>query len=97
MVEGVLDAVAEGIGRDAADGEPEGAANRIPAKRKGKGGLLAPPLPEIEQLEQSLFGIGQLAFVDDETGIELAGENGRDDLVEGDDRGLDPGLVELSG
>ena len=35
--------------------------------------------------------------MDDEAGVELAGDDGGDDLVEGDDGGFDVGCEELEG
>ncbi len=71
------------------------AADGVAAERKGQAGLVAPPLAEVEQFDEAVIGVGQLALVDDEAGIELAGDDGGNDLVEGDDGGLDLGGEEL--
>src|SRR5207245_4194323 len=42
-------------------------------------------------------GVGELALVDDEAGVELARGDDGDNLVEGDDRGFDVGCKELEG
>jgi hypothetical protein len=63
----------------------------------GQAGLLAPPDAEVEELVQAVVGVGELALVDDEAGVELAGDDGGDDLVEGDGDGLDLGGEELEG
>jgi hypothetical protein len=39
--------------------------------------------------------VGELALVDDEPGIVVAGQNGRDDLIEGDGLGADLGVEDF--
>ncbi len=46
-------------------------------------------MAEIEKLDESVVGVGELAFVDDEAGVKLARDDGGDDFVEGNDRGFD--------
>ena len=93
----MLDAVAEGLGGGAHGVGAEGAADSVAAEREGQAGLLVPPVAEVEELDEAVVGVGELAFVDDEAGVELAGEDGGDDLVEGDGDGLDLGSEELEG
>ncbi len=73
----------------------EGAADGIAAQGKRQTGLLAPPLAEVEELEQAIAGVGELALVNDESSFKLAGDYGGDDLVERNDGGFDLGSEEL--
>ena len=50
----------------------ERAADGVAAERQGQAGLLMPPDAEIKDLLEAVAGVGELAFVDDEAGIELA-------------------------
>ncbi len=63
----------------------------LPPSGSGKPGDLLPPPAQIYDAVQSGFVISQLAFVNDESGFELAFEHLGDDLVEGHDFGFDSG------
>ena len=66
----------------------ERAANGIAAERKRQPGCIAPPLAHVDARGAvRLWSIGELAFVDDESGFVLAFEYLGNDLVEGDDLG----------
>ena len=97
VVEGVLDAVAQRVGCREQGFGAQRAADGVAAEGKRKAGLFAPPLTEVEELDEAVVGVGELTFVDDEAGFELACDDGGDDLVEGDDRGFDLGSEELEG
>ncbi len=62
----------------------ERAADGIAAQRQHKAGGLAPPGAEIDHFVKSAGGIGELALVDDESGIEFARQNLGNDAVKGD-------------
>ena len=53
--------------------------------------------PRSSTLWRPLCAIGELALVNDEPGLEVAGLNLGDDAVEGDDSGFDLGREELEG
>jgi len=55
----------------------------LPPRGKGEASLFAPPLAEVEQFEETVVGVGELALVDDEAGFVLAGGDCGNDLVEG--------------
>jgi hypothetical protein len=97
VVKRVLDTVAEGIGRGAESFGAKRATDGVAAEGQWQAGLFAPPLTEVEELDEAVVGVSELAFVDDEARFELARGNGGDDLVEGDDRGFDLGCEELEG
>ena len=92
MVEGVLDAVVDGLGDDAHGFWAEGAADGVSAERQDEAGGFAPPDAEIEDLVEAAGGVGELAFVDDEAGIEVAGEYLGNNLIEGNDTVWSSGL-----
>ena len=71
------------------------AANGVAAERQRKARLLVPPDAEIEDLREAIAAVGELAFVDDEAGVELARDHGGNDLVEGHGDGLDLRREEL--
>jgi hypothetical protein len=95
VVERVLDAVAQGVGGGEEGFGAKGAADGVSAEGKGKTGLFAPPLAEVEEFDEAIVGVGELAFVDDEAGVELACYDRGDDLVEGDGDGFDLGGEEF--
>ena len=95
MVEGVLDAVAQGVGGGEEGVGAEGPADGVSTEREREVGLFAPPLAEVEELEQAVIRVGELALVDDEAGLVFAGDYGGDDLVEGDHHGFDLRCEEL--
>ena len=74
---------------------PEIAADGVAAERQRQAGLIAPPAPEIDDAVQPGLVVGELALVDDQPGLVLAGEHFGNDLVEGNDYGLDLGREEL--
>ena len=74
---------------------PEGAANRIASQGQRQTGHLSPPLAEIHNAVQSRLVVGQLAFVNDESGFVLAFEHLRNDLIEGNNFGFDAGSEQL--
>ena len=65
------------------------AANGVAAERQHKAGGFAPPDAEIENLVEAAGGVGELALVDDQAGVEFAGQNLGDDLIEGNGDGFD--------
>src|SRR5208337_307331 len=73
VVEGVLDAVANGFGDDAHGIGAQGTANGVAAQGQDEAGGLAPPDAEIENLVEAAGGVGELAFVDDEAGVDVSG------------------------
>src|ERR1700716_3814589 len=97
VVQCVLDAIAERVGCGQKCLWSERTADCVAPERERQAGLFAPPLAEIEQLDEAVVGVGELAFVDDQAGVELARGNGGDDLIEWDDRGFDLGGEELEG
>ena len=97
VIEGVLDAVAECVGGGEEGLGPEGTTDGITAEWQGQAGLLVPPLAEVEEFDEAIVGVGELALVDDEAGVELSGDDGGDDLVEGDELGFDVGGEEFEG
>src|SRR5579885_3421902 len=58
------------------------ALDGVAAKRQRQSGLFAPPFAEIDHAVESRFGIGELAFVDDEPGLVASFEDLRNDLIE---------------
>ena len=95
VVEGVLDAVADGFGDDAHGVCAERAADGVAAQREHEAGGLAPPYAQVEDLVEAARGVSELALVDDETGVEVAGQDLGDDLVEGDGDGFDIGVEDF--
>ena len=69
----------------------------LPPRGRGRPVCSRHHWPRSRILTRPSLGVGELAFVDDEAGVVLAGEDGGDDLVEGDDDGLDVGGEELEG
>ena len=71
------------------------APDDVPAKRQRKtAGALGPPLAEVHDLPESLVGVGQLPFVDQQTGIRLPVENRLLDFVERNDDVFEVRFVE---
>ena len=68
---------------------PEAAPDRIASQRQRQPGDFQPPLAQVHNALQAGFGVGQLAFVDDEASFVFAFHHLRDDLIEGHDLGLD--------
>ncbi len=91
----MLDAFAQRLGDDAHGLFAQAAADGIAAEWQRQSGFLAPPLTQIEHLEEPAGGIGELPLVDDKAGFVLAGEYLRDDLVERNDGGANVGREEL--
>ena len=58
-------------------------AHHIAPERQGKFPGAFPPLAEVEDVDESLAGVGELAFVNDEADVRLARMNGFEDLIEG--------------
>jgi len=54
-----------------------------------------PPDTKVENFGEAVTGVGELALMDDEAGVELAGDDGGDDLVKGDGDGFYAGSEEL--
>ena len=67
----------------------ERAADGVAAEGQHQAGGFAPPDAEIENLVEAAGGVGELALVDDEAGVEVSGQNRGNDLVEGNGLGLD--------
>ena len=76
------------LGDDLVGRSAQRAADRIAAQWEHHAGRLAPPDSQIENLLQAAGGIGELALVDDQSGLEFARLNRRDDLVKGNGLGL---------
>ena len=91
----MLNALAQRVGRDDLHLCAQRAADGIAAQRQRQAGLLAPPDAEVEDLLQSVTCVRELAFVDDEPGVELARHHGGNDLVEVDRDSLDLRSKEL--
>src|SRR5688572_22088043 len=68
--------------------------NDVSAEGKRKPGLLQPPRSHIGDQVQALVLVGELALVDQQTGVDVARVYGLFDLVERDDDGDEVGLVE---
>ena len=92
VIKGVLNAVVDGLSYDAQGIRTEGAADGIAAQGQDKAGGFAPPDTEVDDLVESAGVVAELALVDDEPGIEFAGENFRDDLIKRDGNGGSAGL-----
>ncbi len=69
----------------------------LPPRGSGRPVTFVPPLAEIDDAMQTGLVIGELAFMNDESGFVLAFEHLRNDLVEGDDFGFNSGGEELQG
>jgi hypothetical protein len=89
IVQSVLDAIAECVGCAGERFRAKRAANGVAAEGEGKASLLAPPLAEVEEFNEAVVGVGELAFVNDEACFELACDDGGDDLIEGNDGSFD--------
>ena len=74
---------------------PETAADGVAAKRQRQAGHFLPPLAQIHDALQPGFRIGELAFVNDQPGFVFAFEHLRNDLIEGNDFGFNPGREEF--
>src|ERR1035437_1062585 len=97
VVEGVLDAVADGLGDDLERFCAQGAADRVAPQGQDQAGGLAPPDAEVEDLVEAAGAVGELALMDDEAGIVGSGQNRGDDLVEGHGLGLDGRIEDFQG
>ena len=89
MAERVLDALAQRFGHGLHQRMAEAALDGVAAEWERQAGLLAPPAAEVNDLVQAALGVSQLAFVNDEARVELAGDHLRDDFVERHGRGFD--------
>ena len=78
VIERVLDAVAQSLGDDLVRFRAQRAANGVAAERQHQAGGFAPPDAEIDDFVESAGRVGELAFVNDESGIVLAGEDRRE-------------------
>ena len=68
----------------------EVAAEDVAPQRQRQAGLVEPPLAQVDDQHELLPGVGELAFVDDQAGVdglalEVAGRDRVEDLVEGHD------------
>ena len=90
MVEAVLDAFQQQA-VDLADRlGTEILADGVGAQRQRQVGFLEPPLAQVDDQMQILLGVGELAFVDDQPGVDrlalvLAGDHDIEDFVERND------------
>src|SRR5690606_30470909 len=62
----------------------------VSSERQRQAGLAFPPLSQVDHQREVLIAVGKLPLVNDKPGVDrlplvLARNNGRDDLVEGDD------------
>ena len=73
----------------------QAAADGVAAQGQRKSGLLAPPLAQIEHTVKTVGGIGELALVDDEPGVEVARQYFRNDFVKGNRDCFDSGTKQL--
>src|ERR1039458_7867865 len=83
VVQGVLDAVAHGLGDDSERLGAQRAADGIAAQRQNQAGALTPPDAQVENLVKAAGAVGELPFVDDKPCLKVAGQIRRDDLIEG--------------
>ena len=71
------------------------AADDVAAERKRQtGGVIGPPLAEVDDLPEALLGVGQLPLVNEQPGVRLAVEDHLLDLVERHDGELEARLVQ---
>ncbi len=83
VLQAILDARVQNIGKFGDDFLPERFLHRIAAERQRQAARLGEePLAEIGAEEKALTGVGQLAFVDDEAHFRLAAREGVEDLIE---------------
>jgi hypothetical protein len=57
------------------DFSAERAADGVAAEGQHQAGGFAPPDAQIENLVEAAGGVGELSLVNDESGVEVAGEN----------------------
>ena len=88
MVQGVLDAVAHRLGDDSERLCAQRAADGVAAQRQHQAGGLAPPDAQVKNLVKAARAVGELALVDDKPCLKVAGQDRRDDLIEGNGDGL---------
>src|SRR5258706_12682113 len=81
MREGVLDGGADRSLGGVADLVVEIGPGEDPRERDGQAGFAFPPLPEICHGDQAMVGVRETALVDDEPGVDLTGDDGRENLV----------------
>jgi len=90
MIDGVLDALAQRL-RDASHRfRAQRAPDRVSPERQRQSRDFLPPPAKIDDAVQPRLVVGELAFVDDESGLVFAFQNLRDDLIEGDNFYLNP-------
>ena len=69
----------------------QAAADGVSSQRQRQAGDFLPPFAEVHNAVQAGLIVGELAFVDDQSGFVLARQHAGDDLIEGHDFGLDSG------
>src|SRR5215469_13202516 len=71
------------------------APDTVASKRKRQACHFLPPLAEIDDAMQAGFVVGELALVNDETGLVLPFQHLRNDLIEANNFGVDAGSEQL--
>ena len=95
MVEAVGDAVVQQPRQAADQLRAEIAANHVAAERQRQAaGAIRPPLAEVDELAQPFLLVGELPFVNQQAGLDLAVAHGLEDLVERHHDVFDVGLVQ---
>ena len=96
MIDGVLDALAQCLSDARHRFRAERAADGVSAERQRQARDFQPPLAEIDDAMQSGLVVGELAFVNDQTGLVLPFQNLRNDLIEGNDFHFDAGREQFA-
>ena len=92
VIECVLDAVAQGLGDDLVLFSSERAADGVAAEGQHQAGGFLPPDAKIENLVEAADVVGELSFVNNESGVIGSGKNSGNDLVEGNGLRLNGGI-----
>src|SRR6266853_6244221 len=91
MIESVLDTVAQRGRNGRHEFWPQSAPDCVAPQRQRQARHLLPPLPKVHDAVQPRLVIRELAFVDDEPSLILTLEHLRNDLIERNNFGLNPG------
>ena len=87
MVAGVEDAAEEKVVQALRFFLAKPSMHYVQPQGNGQAGVLEPGLPQVQHLGEPLGTIGDLAFVDEHTGVHVALGHGIHDLIEGYDLG----------